>query len=277
MRMKQQVTDWPRSLRRALGAVGVPIYLAIARRFGTRRNAVWASYRSWQHLERGNVDSAMFYAEAAIAFDATLPDGYRRLALARQRRGDVAGALLALAQGRRLAPTDLQLLLATADVEFASGRYAEAEAIYRSALILAPAYEKRSDLVLALGVAVSRQGRVDEAASLLESAWEAAPAEPRFLAALGAARLRQGNAAEAARLLEAAMRGDPADADASYNLGLALTATGRRAEALVQARRALALRPDDAEFRELVRQLEAQMSGPVSGAGRFGMDLGDSP
>ena len=122
-----------------------------------------------------------------------------------------------------------------------SGRLAEAEALYRQALLGRPDDAEATHL---LGMLCHQTGRNDEALPLLRRSVELAPGAAHFHGNLGGVLIKLGIPAEAEAHLRQALRLAPASAEAANNLAVALEALGRLDEAEALLRDALGLRPD---------------------------------
>lgn len=86
------------------------------------------------------------------------------------------------------------------------------------------------DARIDFGAFLTRQGRAQEAATVLERALKDAPESPRACAELGRALLHLGRTAEAAERLEKAVRLDPNSSAERLLLGKAYLQLGRAAE-----------------------------------------------
>jgi Tfp pilus assembly protein PilF len=120
-------------------------------------------------------------------------------------------------------------------------RFAESEACAREALELWP---DDIDMLNALGVAVWRQGRPEEAVEICERALRIKPDDFRVLTNLGLVHLEQQRTVEAADCFRAALRAEPNAFDPRMNLGIALSNLGEFDEAMVWLESALRMRPD---------------------------------
>jgi Flp pilus assembly protein TadD len=122
------------------------------------------------------------------------------------------------------------------------GRFPEAEAACRAALLLQP------DLPQAhtnLGNALKEQGRHKEAEAAYRAALRLQPDLPLAHSNLGAALCEQGRWQEAEAACRKALLLQPDYPDAHNNLGLALDGQGRFPEAEAEHRVATRLQPDD--------------------------------
>ena len=145
------------------------------------------------------------------------------------------------AAGREPGDPDYDYILAHSLLR--AGHPAQALEHCRAAVLLD---RTQPDYHLALGCALWRLGRADEA----EAAFAAAcglRADAEALTARGTALLRLGRLSEATLAFEAAIDCDDRLAEAQGGLGVALWHQGRTAESFQRLRRAARLRPDSAE------------------------------
>lgn len=95
------------------------------------------------------------------------------------------------------------------------------------------------------GLALHRQGRIDEAAAIYRAALKRAPQDFNALHLLGVVETQRGNLKEAERLLRRAVSINPSAAPAHSNLGIALSRAGKADAALAAFDQALAIFPFD--------------------------------
>ncbi|HEX3624652.1 MAG TPA: tetratricopeptide repeat protein [Verrucomicrobiae bacterium] len=100
-----------------------------------------------------------------------------------------------------------------------------------------------------LGIALFKQGRIDEAISQYRDALHLEPANSEAHYDLGAALAVTGDTDSAILELQKSIQLNPDYAAARVNLGTALASKGRIAEAISQYREAVRLQPDNAGFR----------------------------
>ena len=98
-----------------------------------------------------------------------------------------------------------------------------------------------------LGLALRKQGQLEEAIADYQQALRARPQFPDALMNLGEVYMIENRPEEAVVSLEEAVRLSPAAAEIRTNLGNALNTTGKNAAAEVQYREALRLEPDSPE------------------------------
>jgi len=94
-----------------------------------------------------------------------------------------------------------------------------------------------------LGVAIEKQGRLDEAIKFYEQATQLKPNNAQARVSLAAKYMRVNRAGAAISTYQAALKIDPALVDARYNLAILLSRTQRPAEALAEFRRVLKDKP----------------------------------
>jgi tetratricopeptide (TPR) repeat protein len=212
-----------------------------------------------------------------------------QLGLARARRGDHAGAALALVRAADADPTMARAHRSLGQELEALGRLPEAEVALRRAVQLNP-HDRAARLALgdlyrragALGAAIALfqelarreadppealyrlaecygdNNQPDRRLALLEQVGRRAPEVPRYQAALGSAYLYYGRLADAERCFRRALRQAPEDADLHYRWGRALVEQGDDA-ALPAAERELTeatrLRPGHADTHMALGQL----------------------
>ena len=170
----------------------------------------------------------------------------------------------------------LAALLAEADAHQAAGRYAQAEALLREALLIAPqsfavhtnhglmlsrlgrhaeaVVQQRAALALApdfapawlnLALALQAGGDLESAAAAREQALRLDPASPPALVQRALLSQAAGRLGEAVALYREALRHDDRLPEAWINLGTALLTTGDAAAARTAYEQALALAPHD--------------------------------
>ena len=144
--------------------------------------------------------------------------------------------------------------LAVAEAEYLSGRLERALGLYRRAAELAQKGEAYNEALLGVGTVLVRMGSYREAAEAFREAAKGATPAQRFRAdaSLGGALIRDGRYEEAATVLKAAgsvtqEAGETAAlARARHNLGIAYHHMGRIQEAIAAYQASLALRREAA-------------------------------
>jgi Tfp pilus assembly protein PilF len=137
---------------------------------------------------------------------------------------------------------ELRALVADAMTHFQAGRPAEAERVYRAALLVVPA---DPGVTHNLGVAIAAQGRHRDAIGCFD---EALRADPGYVSAYynrAVALIRLGETQEAIKAFERAAQLDPQHYEAHRTLGFLWLARGERGRALDHLARTYELRRGD--------------------------------
>ncbi len=121
------------------------------------------------------------------------------------------------------------------------GRLDEAEAVYRDLLEQQPG---TAEVLHTLGVLQAQRGQLGEAEALMEQALQADPGHVTALINRGNLLRALGRAEEALASYERAVEFQPENPKLQLDLGLLLAGQGRMAEALAAYDRALAVKPD---------------------------------
>jgi Flp pilus assembly protein TadD len=125
-------------------------------------------------------------------------------------------------------------------------RWTDSFTLYRHALAVTP---PNVAIQSALGYALQRSGRVDEAAAHFERALQLTPDDQMSLLYMGVCRFYQGRVPEAIEYARAVIRLRPDAAKAHDLLGMALAMQNQNEAALDEMRRAVRLAPEDPEIR----------------------------
>ena len=134
-------------------------------------------------------------------------------------------------------------------------RHDEMEQLLRQVIRLRPLDPQAYN---ALGYSLAdRNVRLNEARELIEKAVELAPKDPFIRDSLGWVAYRQGRMEEARQLLETAFKTRP-DAEIAAHLGEVLWQAGQSAAALDIWRQGLALNADNSTLRDTLRRLQVQ-------------------
>ena len=165
---------------------------------------------AWSNAERHSFDRALAEYEVAQLVHADQPSAHVNLAVLATRRGDQAAARAAYETALRVGPWFVPAYVNLADLERHEGREAEAERLLRRGLTIAP---DNAELHHALGLALVRVKRVDEALVELEIAARLAPAVPRYAYVYAVGLHSSGYEQKALAVLAAARARHPGDAD----------------------------------------------------------------
>lgn len=106
-------------------------------------------------------------------------------------------------------------------------------------------------------------GNLEQAEQFCRKVLAVQPAHARALANLGVIAQRRGSAAEAEAWYEKALAEDPSLAPARFNLAMLLFARGSNAQAIAEARRAVELAPDRADWPLVLGEILGGMQRPL--------------
>jgi predicted O-linked N-acetylglucosamine transferase (SPINDLY family) len=150
-------------------------------------------------------------------------------------------ALALIGRAAAIAPGESRHQVGLGQALQALGRFADAAAAYRRALVTDP---HNAELQFALGTALQAQGNYPEAANAYEQAVKFQPDHFAAWNNLGICRQRGGQFSEAVNSYSRALQLRPKEAGAMANLGTALQALGRFDQAIELLGAAAALQPD---------------------------------
>jgi len=157
-----------------------------------------------------------------------------------------------IAERRRVAPwlsaaiADVVLLVLAALTNAQIHRWSDSFTLFKHALTVVPPSVAVED---SLGLAMHKNGQLDEAAAHFERALQMKPDDYTSLLSMGVIRFYEGRVPEAMEYAQAAIRSQ-ADASKAHNLlGMALAKQNRNEAALDEVRRASELAPKDADIR----------------------------
>lgn len=202
------------------------------------------------YFQRGQLEMAERWFEAARALAPDLAEVYNNLGLVYAARGEHARAIAAFQRALDLEP-------GMAAVEQNLGLSLQAVHVYDQALIhyqRSIAFgEPQAKTLVNLAIARYEVGQLDEASKMARQALQADPALAPAHAVLGAIALEMQEPETALPHLRQAVALDAGYAPAYYYLGLAYEATGQPAEAIAALEQALA-RTDDTALRDQSRR-----------------------
>ncbi len=136
------------------------------------------------------------------------------------------------------AQSKLRLAIAAED----SGNHDMAANMFAAAAAAAP---DRSDLQLQAAEGLARNGKMEDAAALLDRRLKAAPNDVDVRRALGGVQILTGHPEQAVETFSRVLAVEPDDVKAMANEGVALDMQGRHAEAQALYDKALGLAPSD--------------------------------
>lgn len=198
---------------------------------------------AWMLLNAGQEDEAFALArQNAASGDAR---AVRALADMYRNRRHYTEAEPLYSQLLASTQDDWRIYFSRGAVRERLGRWSDAEADFRHALVLSP---NQPDVMNYLGYSwIDRGEHVEEALGMIQRAVELRPTSGAVIDSLGWAYFRLGEYERALDYLERAVELEPADSILNEHLGDAYWRLGRRIEARFQWRRALSLEPEDAD------------------------------
>jgi Flp pilus assembly protein TadD len=162
-------------------------------------------------------------------------------------RGDYDAALDTLKEGIGLYPHAVDLYVGLGYTRLAREEYAWARRAFEKALVLDPEHD---DALVGLGETLLRFGQSDRATAIFRQV-RTGPAgdDVELLLAMGRALFRESRFEEARSAFEAAIEVNPDDAEVTAALGFTLHKLGQEQAAIRELRSALALQPSYHETR----------------------------
>jgi Tfp pilus assembly protein PilF len=167
-----------------------------------------------------------------------------------------------IAERRRVAPwlsaaiANVVLLVLATLTNAQIHRWSDSFTLFKHTLTVAGPSVAAED---ALGLAMHKNGQLDEAAAHFEKALQMQPDDYLALMTMGVTRFYQGRVPEAIEYAQGAIRSDPRAAKAHNLLGMALAKQNRNDAALDEMRRASQLAPKNAEIRNNLGLALAQL------------------
>jgi predicted Zn-dependent protease len=178
------------------------------------------------HLLKGNIDEAIEVARGLVETDRDSVQAKMALTQLLASHRSMAEADAQLAEFRRAAPEDHELLLAIGRFYEFNGRNADAEALYRS--ILQGSGRKGQGLAAESRLAALslRSGNIDEAAALVAAVLKESPSDADALVTRAEIALQRGDAAAAVADLRVAFGAQPDSVSLAVALARAHVAAG---------------------------------------------------
>jgi len=175
---------------------------------------------------RTQVDGLLGELEAALLYNADMPEAMSELGLLYAARRDLVRAEEALVQARKLSPRYLAAMLNLADLYRAEGRDDLGAPLLEEAL---SAYPESADANHALGLLYVRIGRTPDSVELFGRARALAPANARYALVYAVALAEVGRTEEGIAVLEDAVQRFPDDAEIRDALNAYRANSGRTA------------------------------------------------
>jgi Flp pilus assembly protein TadD len=189
-----------------------------------------------------------------------MPGGHLNLAVLHTHRGEPVLAEHAYRTAIRMDPDFLPARANLANLYNGMGRNDAAERVLREGIKRAP---EEGELHYSLGLLLAEEKRLEEAAATLGRAAALLPTRARAHYNHGLALQQLGRRSEARAALREARRIDPRDPAIAYALAIFHVQQGQWELALPHARDLTELAPDATEPQQLLRRIEAELSGEV--------------
>lgn len=211
-------------------------------------------------------EEATRQAREAVRLDPNLAEARRllgtlELAAADKDPSRLPAAIEQLSAAHRLAPTDVGTSVALARALLASDRSAEAAAI----LDELPELSGQPAIQRLTAEAKAKSGRYREAEQIYRSLWEADPADREIAAALIDLYEDEDKLDDALAVLEKLGERDPENSAISERIVLDLARAGRFAEAEEKARQVVAKRPENRPAQRLLATVLFERDNPAEG------------
>jgi tetratricopeptide (TPR) repeat protein len=205
--------------------------------------------------ERAAFAKALDEYVAVQRYNADRPEGRMSLGNLYAVRAEAERAIAEYRKALEIDPTFVAAYANLADLYRSLGREKEAEMAVRQGLAKLPG---AAALHHALGLALARQKKSEEALRELGEAARLDPASPRYAYVWGVALNDAGRQMEALAALKAALDRHPNDRELLLALAQFAAQAGERAGAADYAKRLIALDPENAGYARLAAQLGVQ-------------------
>jgi tetratricopeptide (TPR) repeat protein len=202
--------------------------------------------------DQAPVSAALREWREAQMVNAERPDAHLNLGVLHAELGELARARKEYETALRLAPWFVPAWVNLADVHRLEGRHEESVRVLREGLAKAP---ETADLRHALGLALVRAERTDEALAELARAAELDPGEPSHAYVYGVGLHQRGESERAVAVLEAAHARHPGDRAVLFALATIERDRGRAEAARGWAQALARLTPEDPAVQEILRQV----------------------
>ena len=210
--------------------------------------------------ERDKLDRATQEFVAAQTLNADRPEARAALGNLHVRRGETAEAEAEFQAALRLSPAYGPAAANLADLYRQLGRDADAESVLRKGLAASP---RDAGLHHALGLALVRQKKQDEAIAELARAAELEPDRARYAYVYAIGLDSTGRRTDAIQALKDNLARHPADRDTLSAL-ISFKREGRDfASALEYAEQLAQADPNDAELKDLIETLRREAASPA--------------
>jgi len=204
--------------------------------------------------QRSAVEHALDEYRAELRMHADRPDSHLNLGVLNLDLGRLEQAEAAYRRALEIDPAFGPASVNLVDLLRLTGRDDESTEVFEQALRAGP---NDATLLHAQGLLLVRQGRLDEALAPLRRAAELEPSSPRYAFVFGVALHSAGQPQLALTILESAHLRNPGDRDLLYALATINLDAGHAEQALEFAGKLVELAPQDPAARQLLQSLQA--------------------
>jgi Flp pilus assembly protein TadD len=216
-------------------------------KYGTAYQGLGISY-----YDEGNDTKAEEYLKQAVSLNPELADAHYYLGILAMKRNDLVAAGEAFQYVLRK-KADTEALTRLGEIDVQSGRIAEAESNFLAALKIDA---KNMGALHNLGIVYMTRKEYAKAEEAFKTVYAANPANPNACFMLATVYgLRQETAGQAIELYKKGLSLAPRNIQGYIDLGNLYLKTGRENLAREEFGKALELKPDDAQLREMVQRL----------------------
>jgi len=221
----------------------------------------------------GQSDAAIHDLREATILEPTDEQHWLNLTREMMEDGRFADSVAATQQGVATNPRSYALHLRLGAAHLAAGQYKQAEAAFR---MLADAGDPLPMSYVGLAQLLLREGRAEEAASVLDAASQKIGKSFLLSYFFGLSLDRAGKRHEAAKVFRDAIEQNPQSSEAHFALGKAELALGQVNEAISELQQALRLAPGNVQARRLLSQAYRRI-GDTKRSEEFSKDSSDKP
>lgn len=215
------------------------------------------------HARLGHGDFAVQALRRAATLDPRQEEGWLNLSRELMELSRYPEAISTVQEGIAVIPNSYALHLRLGAAQLAAGHYQEAEDSFRT---LVDAGDPLPTSYLGLAQVLLRQGRAEEAASILSAAKQKIGENFLISYFLGLSLDRAGKRLEAISAFQQAIRLNPKSAEAHLGLGKAELALGRLNDAIADLEETLRLSHGNLQARRLLSQAYRRAGDPTRAA-----------
>ena len=212
--------------------------------------AAWSLF-GISEARSGHTDSAINALHQAAGLEPANEEHWLNLTRELMEASRHADAVAAAQEGITANPNSYALHLRLGAAQLAAGEYKEAESTFRT---LVDAGDPLPTSYLGLAQVLLREGRAEDAVSVLNAAEQKVGKNFLLIYFLGLSQDRAGKRTEASNAFREAVRLNPMSSEAHLGLGKTELASGKVQEAIAELQEALSLAPGNVQARRLLSQ-----------------------